>query len=334
MGVAEQLLTGGEQASYANLVHLNTQGHLTWKHTGYTVLPYGTNGFRRLAAEVEPPPPAVPPLLPPPPPSSPAPCREVVNATREFSQIFDYYDKELAGAKQATGLVDPPSWTSAGALFFVFTVVTTIGYGTFSPTTRAGKYFVVYYGYAGMAVGGIFLGMYGDALGALTSKLAPLGWLGGGRLRPRLGKPELLMRKAALSALLLFPYMLLASSFATDKCAVDPDDGFYYAFQTFSTIGFGDLTCGVESYGGTVLQLALILPGLLLFNIFMDDAGNLVRWILDAAIEALTGGSCSDAGTAAGVARRAKARARRFAALSVGSTRRLSLAQKLSGLGR
>ena len=49
------------------------------------------------------------------------------------------------------------NWTFESAIVFSFTIVTTIGYGTFTPTTGLGRIFLVVYALIGIPIAGIAL---------------------------------------------------------------------------------------------------------------------------------------------------------------------------------
>ena len=45
-------------------------------------------------------------------------------------------------------------WGLQGAMFFSFTLVTTIGYGSFTPSTASGKWFTIFYSFFGILIFG------------------------------------------------------------------------------------------------------------------------------------------------------------------------------------
>lgn len=71
---------------------------------------------------------------------------------------------EYANSKQSAPNPDALNWSFGGSLFFVLTIMTTIGYGTFVPYTLAGEVLVVVFGLVGLAVSGACLTVLADGL--------------------------------------------------------------------------------------------------------------------------------------------------------------------------
>jgi hypothetical protein len=70
---------------------------------------------------------------------------------------------------------DYTNWTRTGAVYFVFTVVTTIGYGTFLPATDGGTAFTVFICIAGVGSFAYFVERcswaFHKMVGAVSSRL-------------------------------------------------------------------------------------------------------------------------------------------------------------------
>ena len=67
---------------------------------------------------------------------------------------------------------DNLNWEMPSAIFFVTTIVTTIGYGTFAPTTDGGKIFTVVFAFIGIAYFGMVVGLVGTEVVRAIQKTA------------------------------------------------------------------------------------------------------------------------------------------------------------------
>ena len=65
--------------------------------------------------------------------------------------------------------VGPCTTRSAGSLFFAFQLMTTIGYGTFTPVTAGGRAFTIVFGVVGITGTGFFLGSCANSLHVLIA---------------------------------------------------------------------------------------------------------------------------------------------------------------------
>ena len=66
-------------------------------------------------------------------------------------------------------------WSFNMAVFFSFTIITTIGYGTFVPQTRMGRGFVLIYGLIGIPIAGFSLGFFAERVLYVFTWLSKLG---------------------------------------------------------------------------------------------------------------------------------------------------------------
>mmetsp|Transcript_21203 Transcript_21203/g.27373 ORF Transcript_21203/g.27373 Transcript_21203/m.27373 type:complete len:310 (-) Transcript_21203:267-1196(-) len=75
--------------------------------------------------------------------------KEVVrDVTVKYNESFDDVWSLLTNYSDAAASAtdpDSPNWGTPGAAFFCFTIMTTIGYGTFAPQTDGGKAFLIFY---------------------------------------------------------------------------------------------------------------------------------------------------------------------------------------------
>ncbi|KAG8466626.1 hypothetical protein KFE25_008005 [Diacronema lutheri] len=83
-----------------------------------------------------------------------------------FAQIAD----ALGGPDWESTTFSSLNWTFNGAAFFSFTLMTTIGYGSFTPKTAAGRIFTMVYAPAGIAIAAItYIRLAERALSAIES---------------------------------------------------------------------------------------------------------------------------------------------------------------------
>ncbi|XP_020281476.1 potassium channel subfamily K member 13-like [Pseudomyrmex gracilis] len=177
------------------------------------------------------------------------------------------------GNASATGIINKRRrWDFSGSFHFVGTIVTTIGYGSTAPQTTAGKAAVVLYGFFGCSGGILFFNLF------LERIITLLAWVLRNwhvyRLRRRLRRSTLVSRRVSKSSNAQHPSLpdilddddhmdldqwkpsvywvmlyLSTTSCIIACCAAalyaslegwDYFDGLYFAFVSFTTIGFGD----------------------------------------------------------------------------------------------
>ena len=226
---------------------------------------------------------------------------EVVDHEQGCDQYADLTKFMLDNCKSQPP--DPVSlnWSFNGAIFFMLTVMTTIGYGTFAPETAAGKFVVISIGYISLIVFGIHLGAIGAEIEALVEWeakmiLAGITWLEK-KIADRYGKaPDLdgsksgqglLHCKMAAATFSLHCYLAISGAVAYLVKYLQDDAWeygacYYFAFASFSTIGFGDFAIGPRS--GEFYQLIILLVqapilflGLATFNTFASVGGDWVK---------------------------------------------------------
>ncbi|XP_078518239.1 potassium channel subfamily K member 13-like [Lissotriton helveticus] len=232
-----------------------------------------------------------------------------------FSQDFEVSPAELRRflreyelAMAAGVRVEPlkPRWDFAGALYFVGTVVSTIGFGMTTPATTTGKIFLIFYGMIGCSSTILFFNLFLERIITLLGvamRAFHLRQLRSRGVFPRalptaafdeershlLGwKPSVynVMLILGLGALVI---SCCASTMYSPQEGWSYVDSLYFCFVTFSTIGFGDLVSGQRrSYDSQGLYSAgnflFILLGVCciysLFNVISIVIKQVLNWLL------------------------------------------------------
>ncbi|XP_029350152.1 potassium channel subfamily K member 16-like [Echeneis naucrates] len=152
--------------------------------------------------------------------------------------ILDAWEK---GVNPSGNSTNPSNWDFSSSFFFAGTVVTTIGYGNLSPSTMSGQVFCVFYALCGIPLNLAFLKQAGKCL---TVHL--------GRLKR--GMVSVLPYKQTVETLAVSLFFISGSLLFL---VIPPllfsyvegwtfSEGFYFAFITLSTIGFGDYVVGTD----------------------------------------------------------------------------------------
>lgn len=148
----------------------------------------------------------------------------------------------------------PNDWSMPGALFFVATVVTTIGYGSFAPQTTAGKVTTVFIAIIGIAWFGYLLAIVGEALqegilrfSALYRRVAR---------RPPPADPMDGYVAKVFYWNLAYVLVLALGAFALDYMTVG--NALYMALITFTTVGLGDYAPPFNDRDTTLVETSLV----------------------------------------------------------------------------
>ncbi|XP_020041921.2 potassium channel subfamily K member 16 [Castor canadensis] len=159
-------------------------------------------------------------------------------ALEQFVQVI--MEAWVKGVNPKGNSTNPSNWDFGSSFFFASTVITTIGYGNLAPSTEAGQVFCVFYALMGIPLNVVFLNHLGIGL------RAHLAFLERWEDQPRRSQLLQVLGLALFLTLgtlviLIFPPMLFSHvegwSFR---------EGFYFAFITLSTIGFGDYVVGTD----------------------------------------------------------------------------------------
>uniref|UniRef100_A0A667XS07 Potassium two pore domain channel subfamily K member 16 n=1 Tax=Myripristis murdjan TaxID=586833 RepID=A0A667XS07_9TELE len=146
--------------------------------------------------------------------------------------ILDAWEK---GVNPSGNSTNPTNWDFSSSFFFVGTVVTTIGYGNLSPSTVSGQVFCVFYALCGIPLNLAFLKQLGKCL---TIHL--------GRLERGMVSLVLAVSLFLITGSLVF--LVIPTLLFTYVEEWSYGEGFYYAFITLSTIGFGDYVVGTDPH--------------------------------------------------------------------------------------
>uniref|UniRef100_A0A3Q2X9F2 Potassium two pore domain channel subfamily K member 16 n=1 Tax=Hippocampus comes TaxID=109280 RepID=A0A3Q2X9F2_HIPCM len=175
-------------------------------------------------------------------------------ALEKFVQvILDAWER---GVNPSGNSTNPSNWDFSSAFFFAGTVVTTIGYGNLSPSTVSGQVFCVFYALCGIPLNLAFLKQLGKCL------TIHLGRLERGMVSVVPHKVILLYIKdklAFLGVTLLF--LVIPPLLFSYVEGWTFGEGFYFAFITLSTIGFGDYVVGTDP-GKEYISLYRSLAGI------------------------------------------------------------------------
>ncbi|KAI4905083.1 hypothetical protein NFI96_016807 [Prochilodus magdalenae] len=166
-----------------------------------------------------------------------------VPALEKFVKVI--LDARENGVNPSGNSTNPSNWDFGSSFFFAGTVVTTIeiifpkGYGNLSPTTFPGQVFCVFYALCGIPLNLAFLNQLSKCLSLHL-----------GRLEHNM--VLLVPQKQCMEVLAMVLFLLMGSVlFLVFPPLVfsyvegwSYGEGFYYAFITLSTIGFGDFVVG------------------------------------------------------------------------------------------
>lgn len=170
-----------------------------------------------------------------------------INSSQEeiFEKLTAYCGKPMHSSMSKHE--DPLIWDFYHSLFFVITVVSTIGYGNLAPTTMLGRIVMIFYGLVGIPINGIVMVTLGDFFGKKFTKLYNR-WktdkMHHDNARLGLIFQIILYLVPAFTLLIFIPSVVIMIFEGWDY-----DVAVYYAFVTLTTIGFGDYVAAVADNG-------------------------------------------------------------------------------------
>ncbi|KFO23169.1 Potassium channel subfamily K member 16 [Fukomys damarensis] len=188
-------------------------------------------------------------------------------ALEQFVQVI--LEAWVKGVNPKGNSTNPSNWDFGSSFFFSSTVITTIGYGNLAPSTEAGQVFCVFFAMVGIPLNVVFLNHLGTGLRAHLATLerweeqprcSQAGHTGVDAAPPQgpQGRHLVFQMGSGLppSQLLQVLGLGLTLTLGTLAFLIAPpmafsyvegwrlNEGFYFAFITLSTIGFGDYVVG------------------------------------------------------------------------------------------
>jgi len=194
-----------------------------------------------------------------------------IHDAAELKNFTDAQDRIEAWLKEKQAAPDNQAlnWNRKGGVFFMFTIMTTIGYGSFAPYTDNGQAAVVWLGFIGLIVGVVTLSTFGNNF----SKL----------LDSTVCKDGSVWKKCiVISILTLAWWAAVAVPYRDHITGGGYWDGLYYAFVTYTTIGFGDYVIDYQDSGVLVWWMVTVMLGLVLFAAAFECVSNPVTEMLSA----------------------------------------------------
>ncbi|XP_001173849.4 LOW QUALITY PROTEIN: potassium channel subfamily K member 17 [Pan paniscus] len=157
------------------------------------------------------------------------------------SLIRDVVQAYKNGASLLSNTTSMGRWELVGSFFFSVSTITTIGYGNLSPNTMAARLFCIFFALVGIPLNLVVLNRLGHLMQQGVNHCASR--LGGTWQDPDKAR-WLAGSGALLSGLLLF--LLLPPLLFSHMEGWSYTEGFYFAFITLSTVGFGDYVIGMN----------------------------------------------------------------------------------------
>uniref|UniRef100_A0A3B4A601 Potassium channel domain-containing protein n=1 Tax=Periophthalmus magnuspinnatus TaxID=409849 RepID=A0A3B4A601_9GOBI len=230
--------------------------------------------------------------------------RHRVNLGALYTLLRQYEEANGAGIRVDTLR---PRWDFSGALYFVGTVVSTIGFGMTTPTTIAGKIFLIFYGLIGCAATILFFNLFLERI--ITMLAYIMRWFHERRLRcagveaSREECPEEEDSLEGWKPSVYYVMLILGMASVVIACSASTlyssmenwsyIDSLYFCFVAFSTIGFGDLVSSQRqqyesqaaySFGNCLFILMGVCCIYSLFNVISIIIKQTLNWILSKVV--------------------------------------------------
>ncbi|CAL8072140.1 unnamed protein product [Calicophoron daubneyi] len=204
----------------------------------------------------------------------------------------------LSGTDELT-VEQANKWTIWGAIYYCFTLFTTIGYGDVYPATSLGKLITLLYGLitipiCSLLVSRISSGLVRFSKAIYLMTLDPSGVPVG--LREAYSRTDASFNFRVLPCLILFlAYLILGAgvySYVGGNKLVHWSriDSVYFAFITITTVGFGDLVADKDAFFAVIsiiyILFGLALTGIVFGRLTMAFDHYLARFGRPSAVEA------------------------------------------------
>ena len=148
------------------------------------------------------------------------------------------------------GVLTNQNWNFHNSFFFSTTVITTIGYGHFLPSTASGKIFCLFYALFGIPMTGILLGAIGSLFSGcfmIRIKQIKHKYHTNSAVDCR-SRSRIYLRYLETGILFFIPwfivFLVIPSLIFVAIERWSFLESFYYSFITLTTIGFGDYVAG------------------------------------------------------------------------------------------
>uniref|UniRef100_A0A671UDS9 Potassium two pore domain channel subfamily K member 16 n=1 Tax=Sparus aurata TaxID=8175 RepID=A0A671UDS9_SPAAU len=194
-------------------------------------------------------------------------------AALEKFVILDAWENGVHPSGNST---NPSNWDFCSSFFFAGTVVTTIGYGNLSPSTVSGQVFCVFYALCGIPLNVAFLKQLGKCLTIYLGRLEK-------------GMVSVFPKKALAVSLFFITgsllFLVIPPLLFSYVEGWTFGEGFYFAFITLSTIGFGDYVVGTDP-GKEYISLYRSLAGIWIIfalawlALTLNMAGRIMEYLI------------------------------------------------------
>ncbi|XP_069678806.1 uncharacterized protein Ork1 isoform X1 [Periplaneta americana] len=171
---------------------------------------------------------------------------EPASQAQLLQKLSEYCGRPMSVHPNGSDAVDfePFVWDFYNSVFFVITVVSTIGYGNLSPSSALGRLLMILYALVGIPMNGIVLATLAEFFSTALLKV---------HRRYKTKRSETRAGLVADIVLYLIPgfvvFIFLPTGVFMHFEGWTFDESLYYAFVTLTTIGFGDFVADGQGAG-------------------------------------------------------------------------------------